>query len=250
MGRCELFSWQFTALVEHPTDNESKLTVPFIKGLRGLASLLVVTTHLARAFDPDLFLPASSENGVPRLLQRPFVRVFLQGRIGVSIFSLVTGYVCALKPIRQARSGNIEGALVGVAKSAFRRIPRIVLPTTIATCITWFLCQFGVFQVAKHTNSAWLSYTAPDMSPYITDAVRSLWFNVIETWVYGRNMYDPNHWNLQPLLRGSMLVYISVFATIYMQPKYRMMASLAQWVYYYIGSDCKLDSYHFHCFFD
>jgi len=165
--------------------------------------------------------------------------VFLQGRIGVSIFSLVTGYVCALKPIRQARSGNIEGALVGIAKSAFRRIPRIVLPTTIATCITWFLCQFGVFQIAKHTNSAWLSYTAPAMTPYFGNAVRSLWFNIIETWVHGRNIYDPNHWNLQPLLKGSMLVYVSVFATIYMQPKYRMMTSLAQWVYYYIGGDCK-----------
>jgi peptidoglycan/LPS O-acetylase OafA/YrhL len=196
-------------------------------------------THLVRAFDPEVFLPASSEKSAPRLLQWPFIRVFFQGRIGVSIFSLVTGYVCALKPIRQARSGNIEGALGGIAKSALRRIPRIVLPTTIATFIIWVLCQFGVFKVAKHTNSAWLSYTSPDMTPYFGDAVRSLCFNVIETWVWGRDMYDPNHWNLQPLLKGSMLVYISVFATIYMQPKYRMMTSLAQWVYYYIGSDCK-----------
>lgn len=232
--------------VKHlPPPAEAMLTVLTQKGLRGLASVLVVIAHLARAFDPDLFLPASSENSIPRLLQRPFVRVFVQGRIGVSIFSLVTGYVCAIKPIRQARSGNIEGALVGIAKSAFRRIPRIVFPTTIATCITWFLCQFGVFQVAKQTNSAWLSYTAPDMSPYFVDAVRSLCFNVIETWVYGRNMYDPNHWNLQPLLKGSMLVYISLVATIYMQPKYRMITSLAQWVYYYIGSDCKWLSHLF-----
>ncbi len=196
-------------------------------------------THLARAFDPDLFKPVSSENGIPRLLQRPFIRVLFQGRIGVSVFSLVTGYVCALKPIRQARSGNIDGALVGVAKSALRRIPRIVLPTTIATFITWLLCQFGVFQVAKHTHSAWLSYTAPGMTPYFGDAVKSLWFNVIETWVHGRNIYDPNHWNLQPLLKGSMLVYVSIFATIHIQPKYRMMTSLAQWVYYYIAGDCK-----------
>lgn len=192
-----------------------------------------------RAFNTDAFLPASSENAIPSFLQLPFVRVFFQGRIGVSIFSLVTGYVCALKPIRQARSGNIEGALVGIAKSAFRRIPRIFLPTTIATCITWFFCQFGVFQVAKNTDSAWLSYHGPSMTPYFGDAIRSLLFNVIETWVHGRNMYDANHWNLQPLVKGSMLVYISISATIYMQPKYRMMTSLAQWVYYYISGDCK-----------
>jgi hypothetical protein len=200
---------------------------------------LVVITHLVRAFDPELFFPTSSKEAQPRILQWPFIRVFLQGRLGVSIFSFVTGYVCALKPIRQARNGNTEAALVGVAKSAFRRIPRIVLPTTIATVMIWFLCQFGIFQVAKHTDSAWLTYTAPEMTPYFGDAVRSLFFNVIETWVYGRNIYEQNDWNLQPLMKGAMLVYVSIFATIYMQPKYRMMTSLAQWVYYYIGSDCK-----------
>lgn len=211
--------------------------VKWVDGLRGLASFLVVVTHLLRACDPDAFRPASSEKVPPRFIQWPFIRVFLQGRIGVSIFSLVTGYVCALKPIRQARSGNMEGAVVGVGKSAFRRIPRIVLPTTIATVLTWFVCQFGVFEIARHANNPWLSYTAPERTPYFGDAVRSLFFNVIETWVYGRNAYDANHWNLQPLLKGSMLVYISVIATIYMQPKYRMMISMAQWIYYYIGND-------------
>ena len=204
-----------------------------------MASILVVITHLARTFDPDLFRPASTEDVPPRVLQWPFIRVLFQGRLGVAIFSLVTGYVCALKPIRQAQSGNSEAAMVSIAKSAFRRIPRLVFPTTIATVIIWFLCQCGVYRIAKKTDSAWLSYTSPEITPYFGDAVRTLFFNIIETWVYGRNIYDPNHWNLQPLLKGAMLVYISLFATIYMQPKYRMMTSLAQWVYYYIGNDCK-----------
>lgn len=173
------------------------------------------------------------------MTQWPFIRVLFQGRIGVTIFSLVTGYVCALGAIRRAKAGNTEGALIAVAKSAFRRIPRLILPTTIATIITWFLCQFGVFQVARRTDSGWLSYTAPEMTPYFGDAVTSLWYNVITTWTHGRNMYDPNQWTLQPLLRGSMLVYVSIFATIYMQPKYRMMTSLAQYIYYYIAGDCK-----------
>jgi len=171
-------------------------------------------------------------------LQWPIIRVFTQGRIGVAIFSLVTGYVCGLKPLRQIRAGQTEAALIGVAKSAFRRIPRLVLPTTIITTFICLMTQVGVFNIARATNSQWLSYTAPEMSDSFSEAMRKLWLNIIETWVYGRNEYDPNQWTLQPLLRGSMLVYINIFALAYMQPRYRMVTSLGQWVYYYIGSDC------------
>lgn len=199
----------------------------------------MVVTHLARTVDPDLFRPADNEHAAPRLLQWPIIRVFIQGRLGVSVFSLVTGYVCALKPIRQMRSGNPEAAMTSIAKSAFRRVPRLVFPTTISTIIIWFVCQFGVFRVAKTTDSPWLSYTSPELDRSMGDAIKSLCYNLIDTWTYGRNIYDPNHWNLLPLLKGAMLVYTALFATLYMQPKYRMMTTLGLWVYYYIGNDCK-----------
>lgn len=188
--------------------------------------------------DVTLFLPANDANTPSRFLQWPFVRVFIQGRMGVAIFSLVTGYVCALKPIRQSKQGNYEGALVSIAKSAFRRVPRLILPTTFATIIIWLLSQFGVFLIAKNTDSFWISYTSPEMTPFFGASLRKLAYNIITTWEYGRNMYDPNQWTLQPLLKGSMLVYMTTMATIYLQPRYRMMCSLALWVYYYIGNDC------------
>jgi peptidoglycan/LPS O-acetylase OafA/YrhL len=204
-----------------------------------MASVLVVLTHIARALDPDLFSSTSHEHQPPRLLQLPFIRVFVQGRIGVSIFSLVTGYVCALKPIRQIARGQHEAAALGIAKSAFRRVPRLVLPVTIATVGIYVLCQLGAFRVAKVTDSPWLSYSSPEYKEHFVESVRYLLFNIIETWVYCRNAFDPNHWNLQPLLKGSMLVYISLLASMYARPKYRMMMSLGQWVYYWIANDCK-----------
>jgi hypothetical protein len=55
-----------------------------------------VLTHIARAFDGDLFLSTSVEGASPRLLQWPYLRILAQGRIGVTIFAFVTGFVCAL----------------------------------------------------------------------------------------------------------------------------------------------------------
>lgn len=189
--------------------------------------------------DTNLFLPSDNSKSSSRLLQWPYIRVLIQGRIGVAIFSLVTGYVCALKPIRQAKQGNYEAALVTISKSAFRRVPRLILPTTIATIAIWFLSQFGVFLIAKNTDGFWIAYTSPEMTPYFGASLRKLAFNIIETWEWGRNIYDPNQWTLQPLLKGSMLVYIVTMATIYLQPRYRMMCCLGLWVYYYIGNECE-----------
>ncbi|KAG9234244.1 acyltransferase 3 [Amylocarpus encephaloides] len=211
--------------------------VKWVDGLRGFASLLVVLTHIARSFDEALFLPASAEGAKPRVAQWPFIRILFQGRVGVHIFALVTGYVCALKPIRQCRAGQQEAMFSGISKSAFRRVPRLVLPTTIATTLIWFVTQFGVFEVGTRVEGWWLNFTSPKMTPFIGKAVKTLLINGITTWTKSWNIYDNNQWTLLPLLKGSMLVYMMLIATAYVKPRYRMMASFGMFIYYYISND-------------
>lgn len=211
--------------------------VKWVDGLRGLASSTVVITHIARAFDEELFKPAVSENGPWRFLQWPFIRVFIQGRLGVAIFSMVTGYVCALKPIKLSRQGNQEGAMFSMSKSALRRVPRLVIPTTIATLLIWFAAQFGAFKVAKHSGSPWTSYTSPDIFPTLSESLHNLSFNIIQTWTNSQNQYDPNQWTLLPLLRGSMKVYVFILATCFLSPRYRMTAALLMALFYYVSND-------------
>ena len=156
----------------------------------------------------------------------------------MSIFSLVTGYVCALKPVRQFAAGNHDAAFAGIARSAFRRTPRLFLPTTLATVIIWFICQFGVFEVANRVEGWWLNYTSPNITPYIGTAVKDLILNITTTWTAEWNAYDNNQWTLMRLLRGAFLVYILLFATAYMKPRYRMMVSMGLFTYCYICNDC------------
>lgn len=221
-----------------PSSPEKQPTDP-IQGLRGFASLLVVFTHICRAFDEELFKPTSAEGAKPRILQYPIIRILFQGRIGVTIFSLVTGYVCALKPLRQCRAGQQDAMFAGVARSAFRRVPRLILPTTMATTMIWFFCQFGVFEVGNRVNSWWVNYTSPNITPYIGNAVMDLIHHLITTWTKSWNVYDNNQWTLLPLLKGSMLVYMFLVATAFCKARYRMILELAMFVYYYISNDCE-----------
>lgn len=200
--------------------------------------MLVVSTHLARGFDPILFYPAVKEDGKEiRFLQLPFFRIFIQGRLGVVMFSMITGYVCSLKAIKLSRQGNYEGAFTAVSTSARRRLPRLILPISIAICFTWLMARFNAFDVSNHAPAPWLHNGNPPQRLGIFEAVANLIGNIMSTWIRARNSYDPNHWNLLSLLQGSMKVYAFAVATCYLRPRYRLALAFSMVIYYWIGND-------------
>jgi hypothetical protein len=161
----------------------------------------------------------------------------VQGRFGIAVFALVTGYVCALKPIRQSKAGNIEGALSSIAKSAFRRIPRLALPATFATVVIFFLAQLGAFEIARHSDSIWLTQTIPKRQETMSAALYALFQQIVMTWSRNLNAYDPNQWTLLPLLKGSMQMFITLAGTIYMSQGWRMRTSFAFYCWYFISGE-------------
>lgn len=163
--------------------------------------------------------------------------MLIQGRIGVSIFSFVTGYVCALKPIKLCRQGNQEAAFKSIGRSALRRVPRLVLPTAIITLIIWFFAQFGAFKIAKHCDSFWAGATSPDVPRTMWGSVKDLVTNLVVTWTWGHNRYDGNHWTLMPLLKGSFWIYVFMLGTGYVQQKYRMLACIGMYFYFWMAGD-------------
>lgn len=144
------------------------------------------------------------------------------GRASVAAFALLAGYVNSLKPIKQTRTGNIDAALTGIAKSSFRRTGRFVLPAVIATTASWLLCQLGAYKVANLADSAWIRDTSPEPSPTIIAALYDLFANLGSTWIDGFNEYDKIQWTLTYLLKGSMTTYLTLFALVYVKPKWRI----------------------------
>ncbi|PYH42732.1 acyltransferase family protein [Aspergillus saccharolyticus JOP 1030-1] len=212
---------------------DPRKSVKWIDGLRGIASFLVVLTHLARAWDYDLFAPRDKEGVPPRVLQWPILRIPWQGRLGVTIFAFLTGYVCALKPLKLSRAGNHLSAFSTVAKSAFRRPPRLILPATIALFISWVMAQFGAFVVANRSDCWWCRYAAPDLEDSFFKEVIRLGANFLSTWTTGYMAYDDHQWALLPLLKASMLVYVLLCATMYVQFRYRIAIYIGMMLYFH-----------------
>ncbi|KAI9798922.1 MAG: hypothetical protein M1825_004935 [Sarcosagium campestre] len=211
----------------------SRVETKWADGLRGFASLLVVTAHITRSLAPHLISPSMGEGKPPVLMQLPIFRLFIMGRASVACFALLSGFVNGLKPLKLSRAGSYDSALAAVAKSAFRRTGRFMVPAITATCISWFFCQLGAYRVAKHTDSAWIDGTSPSQSASWPDAFASLIHNLISTWVHASNKYDQIQWTLMFLLKGSFLVYITLVSTIYVKPKHRLLCFLAMYLYMY-----------------
>jgi hypothetical protein len=176
------------------------------------------------------------------LFQLPILRTFLMGRPSVAAFALLAGFVNSLKPVRQTKAGQIDAALSGIAKSAYRRTGRFILPSMTATTISWLLCQFGIFYLGTIVEASWIRDTSPRPSGSFAAAFRDLFNALRRTWTTGANDYDKIQWTLTFLLRGSMLVYLSLFATAYVQPLYRFMIYAILYMYYYSLGDGKRDT--------
>lgn len=175
----------------------------------------------------------------PTLFQLPFIRCLVMGRASVAIFALVTGYVNSLGPLKKSRVGNTDVALSGVAKSAFRRFGRFMIPAIVATTLSWLACQFGAYNIAHLANSAWIRDTSPEASASFAGAFHDLFKNLGTTWIDGFNEYDRIQWTLTYLLKGSMLTYLSLFALIYVKPRWRMTIIAGMFYFMWKSGDCK-----------
>lgn len=209
-----------------------------------MASFLVVTAHISRSLAPFLLKPTLGEHEGATLFQLPILRTFVMGRPSVAAFAILAGFVNALKPVRQTRAGQIDAALSGIAKSAYRRTGRFMMPSVVATTLSWLATQFGIYSLATIVDSNWIRDTAPRPSSSFAGAFRDLLSALRTTWTNGSNDYDKIQWTLTYLLRGSMLVYLSLFATAYVQPRYRFLIYGVLYCYYYGMGDGKKRHYH------
>ena len=160
------------------------------QGLRGIAAIGVLSSHLCLCFAKFLFSPCcdpnteTSPHPAPHLFQLPVFRLVVAGQSYVALFLVLTGFTASHKAIGHARTGAPEKAYASVAASSFRRLPRLFLPATIATLLSWAMCSLGGYEVARKSDAWWLIEWTPTMSigPWYQVFVDGFW-GIWTTWM-------------------------------------------------------------------
>lgn len=194
---------------------------------------MVVTGHLCTAFVPWLHSPADDPQSKPHIAQLPFIRLLVGGRAAVALFFLITGYVNSLGPIGRSRAGNTEAAFNGIARSALARSGRLILPTFIATALTWFLANMNAYHMTKHVDSTWIRQGWHRREDTLASAFQSLMQAEVQTWTVGWDEYDGTQWTLHLFLEGSMLVYMIMFATVLVKRRARFVVYAVLYLYFW-----------------
>ena len=70
-------------------------------------------------------------------------------------------------------------------------------------------------------------------------AFYDLFRNLGTTWLNGANEYDRIQWTLTFLLKGSMMTYLTLFATVYVKPKWRMLICVGLYYFKWNSGDCE-----------
>jgi hypothetical protein len=220
---------------------------PLSKGLRGIASFVVVTGHICTSFAPTLLSPAMGENGPTTLFQLPFLRLCVGGRAAVAMFFFITGFVNSINSLKHARADNTTASLKSLSRSAFTRSGRLVFPTTAAIFVAWLFCQLGAFNFTARADADWISggWHAPDGFRL---GFRKLVRTAIVFWNTGSNEYDGTHWTLRFFLSGSFQVYLALLALTFVKRRFWYLITVSLYLYNWLIGDCKFEnppaSYH------
>jgi peptidoglycan/LPS O-acetylase OafA/YrhL len=118
---------------------QKRLHLPYLDGLRGLASLYVVLVHVEPGIEDQLpthwFV---------------FVRAMKYGAFSVISFIVLSGYVLML-PVARSENGQLQGSLINYIKRRSRRI----LPPYYICLFICLLIGAVVFLLEKFTSFQW-----------------------------------------------------------------------------------------------
>ncbi len=175
-------------------------------GLRGLAAVGVVVSHLILAFFPAAFThyfawvagPEAIYGRVESILAAPGLSVLWNGSFSVSVFFVLSGYVLT--------KALVEKQDLAIARSlAARRYVRLAGPVLGSALFAFSLMSLGLYysvDVAAMTSSVWLRGMW-NVTPNFFQAVGEGLFGAI---FRGEVSYNPVFWTMRIEFIGSLLI--------------------------------------------
>jgi peptidoglycan/LPS O-acetylase OafA/YrhL len=186
----------------HPTS--------YLDGLRGVASFIVFMGHYTEENLGWWTEPYGLyENGAPSSpLQLPFIRVIYSARPMVHIFFIISGYVLALKPLKQVHTKQYAALSSTLSSSVFRRGIRLFIPSFITLFVMALTVYYGIADSRYASAFMTLYY---QLSDWQETCWRLLWASwAINDISYPAPVYNPALWTIPVEFSQSLLLFIAI----------------------------------------
>ena len=189
--------------MEKPKETKSKLLA--VEGLRGVACLMVVLSHICLTFYPYL---VSSGGRYSRgyegtiggifegfIFDSPLTFVF-SGQYAVFVFFVLSGYILTEVANRP------EKKLERIAKMSLKRYPRLMIPALFSTIFVYYLFEYTA--VSSSLVSNWIN----EFGQFDKSLSTAIYSGAIDAFfVSGSSNYNWVLWTMQIELIGSIIIF-------------------------------------------
>lgn len=185
---------------------EQPSRIKYLDGLRGIASLFVVFTHLARVFFPNLYYYNMAASAFERFFCGSPLNVITNGKTAVHCFFVLSGFLIARKMYQQKSNGNRTLSPV----RQYVKFVKLVFPAVmLAAILMWCGLMFHLKAAAQNPSLGFVldynNFKPTFLSAFIVDP----FFNVF----VDESLYIAPFWTIRFEFYGGILITIvSYFA--------------------------------------
>lgn len=172
------------------------------ESIRGLASLVVVLSHLSLSFLPGLhrFDPPSTEIAWVNWIHHSPLGFLYSGTAAVYVFFVLSGYVLSYAIYKHQAQLNTQ-----LKSMMIKRYPRLMIPVLSSCLITWLIVNS--FQVDAQYTQAWLA-------EYLGQTVtlsQALYQGSIGAFLFAQSSVNWVLWTMQIEFFGSFLLFFLIY---------------------------------------
>jgi hypothetical protein len=223
---------------------ERRTKTAWLDGLRGAAAFCVALMHLTvythagieHCYGGQTYF--NQYNTSPLAL--PFIRIpFTGGHFAVTVFFVISGYVVPRRLISLINEGRRDEFIDSVQSAIVRRPIRLYVPVILST--GWLVIMWHFFRV----TTAWPTVQPTllgELKMWVVDNFKFIYIHRIG-WLF--TYYNVHTWTIPVELRGSMWMFVWLFAFHNIGTRYRMMATLGLVIYLVMGAPAA----QYACFF-
>ncbi|PYH97046.1 hypothetical protein BO71DRAFT_469191 [Aspergillus ellipticus CBS 707.79] len=198
--------------------------IQWIDGLRGIAALIVTSNHFicGEIKAPFRSFWAQPSEANRRIFQLPPFRLLWSMDAMVPLFMVMSSYTISHRLLK-VRDNSAPDKLIDCLRSSILRRPiRLFLPVVALASCTQLLFYFGLYE--GHVEERVATHIKPWASPcahvrYLCEYVTDLLNIFCLQWNIGLNGHL---WTMPLELRGSYLIYFTIFVQAVWRPRARL----------------------------
>jgi len=186
---------------------EKAQKLPELEGLRAVAAIVVLLSHLRDTFFPGDWYSTKIESLIGWVGASVF-ESFFDGNFSVWLFWVMSAFVLS---IRFYSSGTQTEGVRLMSDAAIRRYPRLAIPVLFSVVLTWVIYNLGWMSNRElavalgQSDQSWLHKLTPfsgDLFQALKSAIWTVFFSYDES-----RSYNPVLWTMQIELLGSFFLF-------------------------------------------